>query len=65
MMHKARWDGFHCMDCGYDLTGLESAFCPECGHELIPGGFNVGDTEQRAARHAYRHVLLNVSGLFL
>jgi hypothetical protein len=22
----------HCRDCGYDLTGLSSMRCPECGH---------------------------------
>lgn len=24
----------HCQDCGYNLTGLTSARCPECGRTL-------------------------------
>ena len=28
-----RWDGSHCLDCGYNLTGNASGVCPECGTE--------------------------------
>jgi hypothetical protein len=27
----ARWDGFQCLTCGYDLTGLDTDTCSECG----------------------------------
>mgnify|MGYP001162058138 CR=1 FL=1 len=26
-------EGPQCLRCGYDLKGVESALCPECGHE--------------------------------
>jgi hypothetical protein len=51
---RTTWDGFHCMDCGYDLTGIESAHCPECGHELIAGGLDLSVAREDAARHARR-----------
>jgi predicted RNA-binding Zn-ribbon protein involved in translation (DUF1610 family) len=28
--------GIHCRKCGYDLTGLRSTRCPECGESVIP-----------------------------
>jgi hypothetical protein len=28
------WDGLHCLDCGYDLTGIETGVCPECAAAL-------------------------------
>ncbi len=27
----------YCHECGYDLTGLKSAHCPECGTPFKPG----------------------------
>ena len=33
MAHERRWSPPHCPYCGYNLTGLRSRRCPECGNE--------------------------------
>jgi hypothetical protein len=58
--NRSRWDGFRCMDCGYDLSCIDSDACPECGHVLIPGGFDIGIAQGRAAGHA--RLLLSLCG---
>ena len=32
----------HCLMCGYNLTGLSSGFCPECGQALGPDTISTG-----------------------
>ena len=35
----------HCRGCGYDLTGLTSERCPECGRTLLPEERATDDTK--------------------
>ncbi len=32
----------HCLMCGYNLTGLSSPVCPECGQKLQPDTISLG-----------------------
>ena len=31
---EVRFDGIHCTECGYNLTGNVTGRCPECGTEI-------------------------------
>src|SRR5687768_2116891 len=33
------FDGLECRECGYNLTGLREARCPECGAAFVPYEF--------------------------
>ena len=38
--------GTHCAACDYDLRGLASARCPECGGAIARGGRDRGEDEE-------------------
>ncbi len=44
---RRRGDTPHCADCGYNLTGLISNACPECGTAMAPGSIVRGEPYRR------------------
>ncbi|MCC6677224.1 MAG: zinc ribbon domain-containing protein [Phycisphaerales bacterium] len=44
-----------CPDCGYDLTGLKSPRCPECGKLVVKKGYRekLAEDSKRAARDVW------------
>lgn len=44
---RRRGDTPHCADCGYNLTGLISNACPECGTAMGPGSIVRGEPYRR------------------
>lgn len=50
----------HCRKCDYNLTGLSSERCPECGANLVAGSIVYGEPHQKAGR-----VLLGVLSLVI
>lgn len=60
-------EGATCRHCGYDLTGLKSPRCPECGKLLTPRSRSAPSREEisrEVARHEYmKPVLMTVTCL--
>lgn len=46
----------HCLDCGYDLRGLETARCPECGRDFDPRNPTTFGTRADNVDHRYVRV---------
>lgn len=58
----------HCWQCGYELTGLTTPRCPECGRPFDPSDpktMNLGRPMGRIARWMLRGVSRPVAALFL
>lgn len=56
-------EGAKCRHCGYDLTGLKSARCPECGKLLTPRrrfAPSREDISREVARHEYMKPFLMI-----
>src|SRR5262249_13076045 len=59
---RRRGDGQYCRRCSYDLAGLSSQRCPECGNELsAPGAVVVGRRSIRITPLAAGLLLLLVA----
>lgn len=58
----------HCWQCGYELTGLTTPRCPECGRPFDPADpstMNLGKPMGRLARWMLRGVSRPIAALFL
>lgn len=49
-----------CRECGYDLTGVVNATCPECGEPVRRGRVRLLADEREMTRTAYRKPLMAV-----
>src|SRR5438067_7898567 len=52
----------HCRRCDYNLSGLSSAQCPECGAELLERNVVIGERRRRTGL-AWSGVLLLIASL--
>ena len=53
----------HCRRCGYNLTGLTGAICPECGRALNAAGTVQGQRKRRPSRIVSGLLLLLIGAL--
>ncbi|GIK17130.1 MAG: hypothetical protein BroJett003_20940 [Planctomycetota bacterium] len=59
-------DQKYCLFCGYNLHGLPSDLCPECGRAFDPTNPRTFDTHQGGRRRAIRRrLILGIAGCLL
>ena len=66
LLKRGRWprrhgSGRYCRRCAYNLSGLSSAQCPECGSELSERNVVIGERRRRAGLAFVGALLLIVS----